>query len=160
VLYSNKSATKWFYIYYRKVGKQMATLQDIKQTVVIEASIQKVWNQVSTAKGIEAWFMPSDFEPTVGHEFHIQSPFGPSPCKVLEIDEPNLISFAWDTDGWVVSFILKDLGNKTEFTVIHGGWKTSEDVVPKAGEEASVIRDRMDQGWAGIVNRLKKVVEA
>ena len=65
--------------------------------------------------------MPNDFVLEVGHEFHVQSPFGPSPCKVLEIDEPNHLSFSWDTDGWVVSFDLKDLGdNKTEFTLIHG----------------------------------------
>ena len=64
--------------------------------------------------------MPNDFVLEVGHEFHVQSPFGPSPCKVLEIDEPNHLSFSWDTDGWIVSFNLKDLGdNKTEFTLIH-----------------------------------------
>ena len=48
-----------------------------------------MWNVVSTAEGIASWFMPNDFVLEVGHEFHIQSPFGPSPCKVLEIDEPN-----------------------------------------------------------------------
>ena len=53
--------------------------------------------------------MPNDFVLEVGHEFHVQSPFGPSPCKVLEIDEPNHLSFSWDTDGWVVSFNLKRL---------------------------------------------------
>lgn len=137
----------------------MTAIQDIKQTVLINAPIEKVWSQVSTAKGIEAWFMPSDFEATVGHQFHIQSPFGPSPCKVLEVDEPHLIKFLWDTDGWVVSFLLKKEGDNTEFIVIHGGWKSSDEVVPKAGEDASVIRERMNGGWAGIVQSLKKVVE-
>lgn len=134
-------------------------VKDIEQSVVIDAPIEKVWKQVSTAEGIGTWFMPSDFELKVGHEFHIQSPFGPSPCKVLKVEEPHLIEFSWDTDGWVVSFILKELGEKTEFTVIHGGWKTPEDVVPKAGEDAAVIRERMNGGWAGIVAKLKKVIE-
>ncbi|MCI0763797.1 SRPBCC domain-containing protein [Bacillus sp. TL12] len=139
---------------------QQNTLQDITQTVLFEAPIQKVWNVVSTAEGIASWFMPNDFEPKVGHEFHVQSPFGPSPCKVLEIDEPHRLSFSWDTDGWVVSFILKDLGDKTEFTLIHGGWKQSDEKISKANEKASVIRDRMAGGWAMIVNeKLKKVVE-
>jgi uncharacterized protein YndB with AHSA1/START domain len=137
----------------------METVQDIKQTVLIDAPIQKVWNHVSTAEGIGTWFMPSDFEAKVGHEFHIQSPFGPSPCKVLEIDEPHLIKFSWDTDGWVVSFILKEVGETTEFTVIHGGWKSPDAVVPKAGQDVSVVRDRMNGGWSGIVAELKKVVE-
>ena len=136
------------------------TLQDIKQTVVLNAPIQKVWDTVSTAEGIASWFMPSDFQAKEGHEFHIQSPFGPSPCKVLEINAPHRLSFAWDTDGWIVSFTLKDLGDKTEFTLIHGGWKQSDDQIAKAGERSAVIRDRMAQGWVGIVNEgLKKAVE-
>ncbi|WP_413466011.1 SRPBCC family protein [Metabacillus litoralis] len=139
---------------------KMETLQDIKQTVVFEAPIQIVWDTVSTSEGIESWFMPNDFEPKVGHAFHIQSPFGPSPCKVLEVDEPNKISFSWDTDGWIVSFLLKDLGEKTEFTLIHGGWKAPDFVLPKANEKSSVIREKMDNGWVGIVNEaLRKVVE-
>jgi uncharacterized protein YndB with AHSA1/START domain len=136
------------------------TLQDIKQTVIFEAPIQKVWDKVSTSEGIASWFMPNDFEPKEGHEFHLQSPFGPSPCKVLEIDAPHRLSFAWDTDGWIVSFILKELGDKTEFTLIHSGWKHPDAILPKANEKSSVIRDRMDNGWVGLVNeRLRKVVE-
>ncbi|MGG0188473.1 SRPBCC family protein [Bacillus rhizoplanae] len=138
----------------------MNTLQDIKQTIVLEAPIQKVWDTVSTAEGIALWFMPNDFQPEVGYEFHIQSPFGPSPCKVLEIDAPHHLSFAWDTDGWIVSFILKDLGDKTEFTLIHGGWKDPDFILPKANEKSAIIRERMAYGWMGIVNeKLKKVIE-
>ncbi|PEA54928.1 hypothetical protein CON64_10410 [Bacillus pseudomycoides] len=138
----------------------MNTLQDIKQTIVLEAPIQKVWDTVSTAEGIALWFMPNDFQLEVGHEFHIQSPFGPSPCKVLEIDAPHHLSFAWDTDGWIVSFLLKDLGDKTEFTLIHGGWKEPDFILPKPNEKSSVIREKMAFGWMGIVNeKLKKVIE-
>lgn len=136
------------------------TLQDIVQTVVLEASIQKVWNTVSTAEGIALWFMPNDFQPVLGHEFHLQSPFGPSPCKVVELEEPYRLSFTWDTDGWIVTFILKELDGKTEFTLIHGGWKHPDDLISKAKEKSSVIRDRMAQGWVGIVqDRLRKVVD-
>lgn len=137
------------------------TLQDIKQTIVLEAPIQKVWDTVSTAEGIALWFMPNDFQPEAGYEFHLQSPFGPSPCKILEIDAPHRLSFAWDTDGWIVSFILKELGAaQTEFTLIHSGWKQPETILPKANEKSSVIRDRMEHGWTGIVHeRLRKAVE-
>lgn len=134
-------------------------VEDIKQTVVYNAPIQKVWNFVSTAEGISAWFMPNDFQPVVGHEFHLQSQFGPSPCKVLEVDEPNKITFKWDLDGWVVSFLLKEVGDKTEFTLIHGGWKTADEILPKAQAKSGVIRERMNGGWVGLVARLKEVVE-
>ena len=99
------------------------TIPDIKQTIMIDAPIQKVWEKVSTAEGIESWFMPNDFKPEVGHEFHLQSPFGPSPCKVTEINPPHSLSFTWDTDGWFVTFLLQEAGDKTEFTLNHGGWK-------------------------------------
>ncbi|MDO7485002.1 SRPBCC domain-containing protein [Peribacillus frigoritolerans] len=136
------------------------TLQDIKKTIILEAPIQKVWDIVSTAEGIASWFMPNDFQPKVGHEFHVQSPFGPSPCKVTELDAPHRLSFSWDTDGWFISFILKELDDKTEFTLIHGGWKEPETILPKPNEKSSVIRDRMNHGWEQIVNQgLKKAVE-
>lgn len=136
------------------------TLQDIKKTIILEAPIQKVWDTVSTAEGIASWFMPNDFQPKVGHEFHVQSPFGPSPCKVMELDAPHRLSFSWDTDGWFISFILKELDGKTEFTLIHGGWKEPETILPKPNEKSSVIRDRMNHGWEQIVNQnLKKAVE-
>ncbi|PEL09860.1 SRPBCC domain-containing protein [Bacillus sp. AFS017336] len=134
-------------------------VEDIKQTLIYNAPIQKVWQVVSTSEGIAAWFMPNDFQPTVGHEFHLQGPFGASPCKVLEIDEPNLVSFSWDVDGWVVSFILKDLGEQTEFTLIHSGWKTADEILPKPNQKSAIVRDNMNGGWTGIVQKLKKVVE-
>ncbi|MFJ7367180.1 SRPBCC domain-containing protein [Peribacillus frigoritolerans] len=136
------------------------TLQDIKKTIILEAPIQKVWDTVSTAEGIASWFMPNDFQPKVGHEFHVQSPFGPSPCKVMELDAPHRLSFSWDTDGWFISFILKEVDGKTEFTLIHGGWKEPDTILPKPNEKSSVIRDRMNHGWEQIVNQgLKKAVE-
>ncbi|MED3893265.1 SRPBCC domain-containing protein [Peribacillus frigoritolerans] len=136
------------------------TLQDIKKTVILEAPIQKVWDTVSTAEGIASWFMPNDFQPKVGHEFHVQSPFGPSPCKVTELDAPHRLSFSWDTDGWFISFLLKEVDGNTEFTLIHGGWKEPDTILTKPNEKSSVIRDRMNHGWEQIVNQgLKKAVE-
>ncbi|MEH6944978.1 SRPBCC family protein [Bacillus sp. JJ722] len=137
-------------------------VEEIKQTAIYNAPIHKVWEKVSTAEGIASWFMPPvDFQLEVGHEFTLQSPFGPSPCKVLEVEKPHLFSFSWDTDGWVVSFILKEIGDQTEFTLIHGGWKNKEAIISKAKQTSSDVRDRMNQGWVDIVTiKLKKVVEA
>jgi len=138
----------------------VSTLPDIKQTATFNAPIQKVWDAVSTSESMSAWFMPNDFKAEEGHEFHIQSPFGPSPCKVLVIDEPHKLSFSWDTDGWVVTFLLEEKGDQTEFTLIHSGWKEEHAIVGKANQKAQDVRDRMNGGWVGIVNeRLKKVVE-
>jgi hypothetical protein len=60
--------------------------------------------------------MPNDFEQKNGHEFTIQSPFGLSPCKVLELNPLHGLSFSWGEIVWQVSFELKSLDDKTEFT--------------------------------------------
>ncbi|PLR76677.1 SRPBCC domain-containing protein [Bacillus sp. V3-13] len=138
-----------------------ATLPDIQKTVIFDAPIQRVWDAVATSQGIAAWFMPNNFEPKMGYEFHLQSPFGPSPCKVLELDPPKRLVFSWDVFGWVVKFELKDMGDKTEFTLVHAGWGKPDDLVPGAKETFAVIRNRMNNGWEPLVNeKLRKVVEA
>lgn len=136
-------------------------LPDIVKTVTLNAPIDKVWASVTEAKNIGAWFMPNDFKPVVGHEFTIQSPFGPSPCKVEEVDAPYFVKFIWDTDGWFVSFSLKEMGDQTEFTLTHGGWKEASSIVPKAKLPANDVRNNMDGGWTMLVGKkLKEFVEA
>lgn len=134
------------------------TLPDIRQTVVLNAPIEKVWNAVSTAEGMTAWFMPNDFQPLVGHEFHINAgPFGMSPCKVTEIDPPNRLSFNWGKD-WTLTFELEGVEGKTEFTLIHGGWSVDE--VTEFGQPHTVIREHMSGGWVGILQKLGTYLEA
>ncbi|WP_053220091.1 SRPBCC family protein [Virgibacillus senegalensis] len=138
----------------------MDKVKDIKQSVILNAPIEKVWKTVSSAEGLETWFMPNDMKAIPGHEFHVQSPFGPSPCKVLEVEEPHFLSFSWDTDGWIVSFYLEETDGKTAFTLVHSGWKEPDAILPKPNEKSDVIRERMNNGWQNIVsNRLREVVE-
>jgi uncharacterized protein YndB with AHSA1/START domain len=64
--------------------------------------------------------MPNTFEPVLGRDFILHA--GPdSPCKVTELDPPNMLGFDWDED-WHVVFELRELeDSKTEFTLIHSG---------------------------------------
>ena len=136
-------------------------MPDIKKTIILNAPIEKVWSKISTSSGIAAWFMPNDFKPEVGNKFYLQSPFGPSPCEVLEINPPHNLSFLWDESGWKVSFQLKEIGDKTEFTMIHSGWMSPDEIIPKSGNTTSNIHDTMSNGWEAIINqRLLKVVES
>jgi uncharacterized protein YndB with AHSA1/START domain len=134
-------------------------LPDIRQTMVFQAPIQKVWEAVSTSEGLAAWFMPNDFQPVVGHEFHLNAgPFGMSPCKVIEVDPPHRLSFRWGKD-WAVTFELKELNKQqTEFTLIHSGWDANK--VTEFGESHTIVRNRMDQGWAKLCKSLGSYVEA
>ncbi|WP_256759274.1 SRPBCC domain-containing protein [Cohnella sp. WQ 127256] len=133
-------------------------LPDIRQTQVFNAPIQKVWDAVATAQGISVWFMPNDFEPVVGHEFHLDAgPFGKSPCKVTVIDPPNRLSFNWGKD-WTLTFELVEQGDITEFTLIHGGW--AAEGATEFGEPHEVVRERMNGGWTGMVQKLGAHVQA
>ncbi|MFC5531152.1 SRPBCC family protein [Cohnella yongneupensis] len=132
-------------------------LPDIRQTVVIKAPIQKVWDAVSTAEAIGEWFMPNNFEPKVGHEFHLDAgPFGKSPCKVTVIDPPHKLSFDWGKD-WSLTFELVEQDGATEFTLIHSGWYEGMDT--EFGQPHAVVRETMNGGWIGIVKKLATKVE-
>lgn len=133
------------------------TLTDIRQTVELNAPITKVWKTVATSEGIAAWFMPNDFKPELGYEFHLEAgPFGQSPCKVTELDPPNRLTFEWGKD-WTLTFELKELDGKTEFTLIHGGWDV--DKVTEFGQAHEVVRDRMSGGWVNLLKALGAYVE-
>lgn len=134
------------------------TLPDIRQTIVLKAPVQKVWSAVATAEGIAAWFMPNNFEPVEGYEFHLEAgPFGKSPCKVTIIDPPNRLSFEWGKD-WTLTFELVEQGDQTEFTLIHGGWDA--DKVTEFGQAHALVRENMNEGWVGLAKKLVAYVEA
>ncbi|NRD76173.1 SRPBCC domain-containing protein [Bacillus sp. BRMEA1] len=136
---------------------EQQSLQDIRYTLVYNAPIQKVWDAVATAEGLTAWFMPNDMKPVVGHEFHLNAgQFGMSPCKVTDVDPPNRLSFRWGKD-WTLTFELKDLDGKTEFTLIHSGWDAN--TVTEFGAPHTAVRENMNQGWGGLVKKLQGFVE-
>lgn len=133
------------------------SLQDIRHTVIYNAPIMKVWEAVATSEGLAVWFMPNDMQPVVGYEFQLNAgQFGASPCKVTAVDPPHRLSFQWGKD-WTLTFELKDLGDKTEFTLIHSGWDS--DKVTEIRAPHTKIREVMNQGWAGLVKKLQSFVE-
>lgn len=135
----------------------MSNISDIRQTITLNAPIQKVWSAVATADGIAAWFMPNNFQPELGYEFTLHAgPFGDSPCKVTEFDPPARLSFTWGKD-WTLTFELEEQEGKTEFTLIHSGWDA--DAMTEFGESHGVVRERMAGGWVGLVQKLAAYVE-
>ncbi|WP_028782182.1 SRPBCC family protein [Thalassobacillus devorans] len=136
------------------------SVPEIRKNVVFDAPIEKVWKAVTTAEGIEAWFMPNNFEPVEGHEFYIKSQFETSACKVLKVVEPNEVSFTWGEQGWVITFYLSELDGKTGFTLIHSGWGAPDELMSPANRTQQDVRNTMNNGWDKIVDdRLRKVVE-
>ncbi|MDQ0173316.1 SRPBCC family protein [Paenibacillus tundrae] len=134
-----------------------SALPDIRQQVLLHAPVNKVWEIVSTAQGMGRWFMPSDLEATVGHEFILEAgPFGQSPCKVIEVKPEHKLSFRWGKD-WTLTFELEDQPEGTQFTLIHSGWDA--DQLTEFGQAHAIVRERMEQGWIGIVQKLAQEVQ-
>lgn len=133
-------------------------LPEIRKTLIINAPIEKVWSAVATAEGMASWWMPSTFEPVLGKEFILHAGnFGDSPCKVTELDPPYRVGFDWGKD-WHLTFELKDLDGKTEFTLIHSGWDAEK--VTEFGQPHPMVRGFMESGWEKIAGeKLPSVIE-
>lgn len=137
---------------------QNESFAEVRKKIMIDASIEKVWEYVSTAEGIGAWFMPNDMEPIEGREFILQAgPWGNSACKVTEVTPPNRLSFEWGED-WLITFELEEKGGYTELTLIHAGWEEGKQT--EFGQPHEEVRTRMSGGWDGLVVKLKDVVES
>ena len=130
-------------------------LPEIVKKIVLNAPIESVWKTVSTAEGLETWWMPSTLEAIRGKEFILHAgQFGDSKCKVTEVEPPRLLSFTWDQD-WKITFKLQEIKpGETEFTLIHSGWP--EGKANRFGQPYEVVRKIMDNGWEGIVREKLK----
>lgn len=99
-----------------------------------------------TARSLSKRFMPNDLIASPKYQFHLQSPFGSSPCIVLNILPEKELPFRWDEDRLVVTFSLSKINGFTLFTVDHIGWKNADDLVPKINQSQSHVRNFMSQG--------------
>ncbi len=91
---------------------------------------ERVWRAITDPVSLEAWLMPNDFRPEVGHHFKFRT--DPAPgfdgivhCEVIEIDAPNKLVFSWkggpiDT---VVTFRLETAEGGTRFRMEQDGFK-------------------------------------
>ncbi len=133
--------------------KMTRPLPDIKKTIILNASLEKVWKAVSTSEGIASWWMENNFEPVEGKEFLLHAgTYGDSSCQVTRVEPMKLIEFNWDKD-WHITFELKDLGNnQTKFTLTHGGWDA--DKKTRFNQGHTVIRDIMDGGWEKNIKKI------
>ena len=94
-------------------------------------SPKKVWRALSDPALLNEWLLPVfEFALEPGHAFTFKAP--PQPgwdgtvnCRMLEIDAPNNISYAWivgDIDT-VVTFTLQPTASGTKLSLVQSGFK-------------------------------------
>ncbi|MDN6353836.1 MAG: SRPBCC domain-containing protein, partial [Corynebacterium sp.] len=56
----------------------------------------RIWEALTDPEELSQWFMSSDFQPEVGHEFSIDmGNWGTTKCTVLEVVPQELIRYTW-----------------------------------------------------------------
>jgi uncharacterized protein YndB with AHSA1/START domain len=73
---------------------------DIDVTTVYPHPIERVWAALTSRDALAEWFMPNDFEPSVGRQFTFRTKPAPGfdgivHCEVLEIDAPKRMVWSW-----------------------------------------------------------------
>jgi uncharacterized protein YndB with AHSA1/START domain len=132
-----------------------------KQSIIVEYELpdapKKVWRALTEPKLLEAWLMPNDIRPVVGHRFNFRAQ--PVPgwdgtvyCEVLEVGPEQRLVYAWrggsqKLEGYgheldtVVTWELTPTANGgTRLHLEHSGF-----------DPDSFAFKAMGQGWRGKV---------
>ncbi len=141
-------------------------LLDIKQSIVVDAPIAKVWKVLTEPVFVDQWLGCLRYQKSVGHVFYMQQDQqkrqagnidGATHCRILALDEPGRFVFSWYLPGTPeteVSINLRSLGDATEVTLVHAGWDQFD------SEAIRAIRDGLEGGWKSFVlPQLKQTVE-
>ncbi|MEX0968586.1 MAG: SRPBCC domain-containing protein [Bacteroidia bacterium] len=141
----------------------------IIRTVILNCSVHKAFEMITENKHLERWLTnKADVEPEVGGKYELfwvpddrenNSTIG---CKVLAIDTPNYLNFEWRGPVQYkhfmndirpltnVTVIFTAQGNETKVTLIHTGWRNTDD-----WEQA---RQYFIHAWQGAFDKLEKYV--
>jgi uncharacterized protein YndB with AHSA1/START domain len=103
-------------------------LRNLKKEIFYPHPPEKVWQVLTNRRTLAAWLMENDFEPRVGHKFQFQDSTLPGiseiiNCEVLELDEPNRLSYTWQDQFMsrpsIVTWILEPQEGGTQLRLEH-----------------------------------------
>jgi uncharacterized protein YndB with AHSA1/START domain len=123
---------------------------DIDITATYPHPIDRVWAALTSSEALEAWLMPNDFQPLIGHRFTFRTKPAPGfdgivRCEVLELDPPSRI--VWSQAGGkidtIVMFTLEPAGEQQTRLRMHQ--------VGFHGLGAQITRRILASGWPGIL---------
>jgi uncharacterized protein YndB with AHSA1/START domain len=136
------------------------------KSIVVERTMphppEKVWRALTDSHVIEDWLMKNDFQPVVGHSFRFRATpvpgwSGVTNCRVLEVDAPRRLSYAWgdgtESDSGlktVVTWTLEPVAGGTHVRMEHAGFRPQDEAGYKG----------MGGGWPRIVERLEAAAGA
>jgi uncharacterized protein YndB with AHSA1/START domain len=135
--------------------------QPATRSIVVERTMphppEKVWRALTDSHVIEDWLMKNDFQPVVGHVFQFRATpvpgwSGVTNCRVLEVDPPRRLSYAWgdgtESDSGLrttVTWTLEAVAEGTRVRMEHAGFRPQDE----GGYQG------MGGGWPRILARLE-----
>ena len=138
----------------------------ITKEVVLNHSIEQVWNAISKGDEISTWFIPADFKAEKGYKYTFTSPPNEKGCTVIsgEVQNatPYLLIYTWivaDTKiETTVKWELTTTSEGTKLILEHSG------ISNYAGETAIAMFESFNGGWdnciSGLTGYLKETVNA
>jgi uncharacterized protein YndB with AHSA1/START domain len=115
--------------------------------------VQQVWDALTSSDALEAWLIPNDFEPRVGHRFTFRTTpdhqwDGVVHCEVVALDKLQRIAYSWHNGmlATLVTFTIEPAEGGTHLRLEHSGFASS-------GKAGLTIRDMLASGWNSRVLR-------
>lgn len=139
--------------------------RSIRTDVVIDASVEEVWDAWTTVDGIRSFFAPAcNVEPRVGGLYEIffapdaePGSRGADGMRILAFEPRKMLAFTWNAPlsmptvreqrtSVVLWFNATDTGGGTRLSLAHSGWGE--------GEEWNAAFDYFTRAWAVVLDRL------
>jgi uncharacterized protein YndB with AHSA1/START domain len=89
---------------------------------------EKVWQALTDCRILNAWMMPNDFQPCLGHKFKFESNSLPGiktiiHCEVIELEKPKRLAYTWQdeitSEPSLVTWILNPVEGGTQLQLQH-----------------------------------------
>lgn len=138
----------------------------IKKEVVFNHTIDQVWNAITRAEEISAWFIPADFKAEPGYQYTFTSPPNEKGCTVIsgEVKKANPYTLIYT---WIVADTKVETTVKWELEATNIGTKLSlkhSNISNYEGETAVAMFESFNGGWnnciSGLTSYLKETVNA
>jgi uncharacterized protein YndB with AHSA1/START domain len=124
------------------------------RTVVVEREIpyapEKIWRALTQPHLIEEWLMKNDFQPAVDHKFNLRGDWGAVDCRVLTIQPPKTLSYAWAAYGLesIVTWTLIPTSKGTTLRMEHSGFRPDQEQAYQGAK----------MGWGNFFAKLEQVL--
>ena len=117
---------------------------------------EKVWRALTEPKLIEAWLMPNDFRPIVGHRFTFRTTPAPGwdgicHCEVLVVEPHRRLSYTWrggSSERIGYGAVLDTVVTWTLAPLADGGTRLQLEHSGFTPDKESTY-ERLKNGWGG-----------